>query len=266
MPPFSMPICESKGAEPVNFDEFQHSTEAQRRVIRHRSASPTSCISTSIPAGTFAIVARTNPDFGATFPQALKLDNVTAIPRNDNDFNGALNSNFPGNDHIQAIANVAGFHFGYIEQGGSSLYAALGQKVSSLEVLKITQGIGGDEIAHFLEWVDFVGQWSATACGAVYGPHIRTVVSRFFQQPTAATAQPGSAQPDLSRFPANSLARICHTVSVIRPIDDKFGGAVATIASFTADGLFVGQTPKFFQAVNELAEEADAATTRVLIS
>ena len=48
------------------------------------------------------------------------------------------------------IANTAAFHFGYIEQGGSSLYAAMSQKVKHLEVLRITLGIGGDEIAHFL--------------------------------------------------------------------------------------------------------------------
>jgi hypothetical protein len=48
-------------------------------------------------------------------------------------------------------------------------------------------------------------------------------------------------------------------VSIIRPLDDRFGGAVATIASFTQDGLFVGQTKEFFQTVNQLAEEADAA-------
>jgi hypothetical protein len=48
-------------------------------------------------------------------------------------------------------------------------------------------------------------------------------------------------------------------VSVIRPLDDKFAGAVATIASFTADGLFVGQSKEFFTVVNQLAEEADAA-------
>jgi hypothetical protein len=35
---------------------------------------------------------------------------------------------------------------------------------------------------------------------------------------------------------------------------------MATIASFTADGLFVGQSKKFFQVVTQLAEEADAAT------
>jgi hypothetical protein len=47
----------------------------------------------------------------------------------------ASNPNFPA-DHIQAIANVAAFHFGYIEQGGSSLYAAMSQKVTDPEVLK----------------------------------------------------------------------------------------------------------------------------------
>jgi hypothetical protein len=93
--------------------------------------------------------AATNPDFGATFPQVINISDRTAIPRTNADFGDA--------NHIQVIANTAAFHFGYIEQGGSSLYAALSQKVSSLEVLKITLGIGGDEVAHFLEWVDFAG-------------------------------------------------------------------------------------------------------------
>ena len=48
--------------------------------------------------------------------------------------------------------------------------------------------------------------------------------------------------------------------AVIRPSDDKFAGALATIASFTADGLFIGQQPKFVQVVQQLAKEADAAT------
>jgi hypothetical protein len=44
----------------------------------------------------------------------------------------------------------------------------------------------------------------------------------------------------------------------MRPLRDKFGGAVATIASFTADGIFEGQTPEFFQVVNQPAQVADA--------
>ena len=82
----------------------------------------------------------TNPDFGATFPQALPAlfnGKFTAIPRNNADFNPPT--------HVQAIANTAAFHFGFIEQAGSSLYASLSQKVTSAEVLRITLGIGGDE-------------------------------------------------------------------------------------------------------------------------
>jgi hypothetical protein len=47
--------------------------------------------------------------------------------------------------------------------------------------------------------------------------------------------------------------------SVVRPTLDEFGGAVATIRSFTADRLFDGQSPKFFRTITRLATEADAA-------
>jgi len=36
----------------------------------------------------------------------------------------------------------------------------MSQKVTDPEVLKVTLGIGGDEIAHFLEWVDFAATGS----------------------------------------------------------------------------------------------------------
>ena len=98
-----------------------------------------------------------NPDFGATYPQALpQLSNgmFTGIPRTNADFGPSA--------HIQAIANTAAFHFGSIEQGGSSLYPTLAQKVSSLEVLKIMMSIGEDEVAHLVEWVDFAGNGVST--------------------------------------------------------------------------------------------------------
>src|ERR1700723_1193152 len=140
---------ESKGAEPVNFDEF--------RVLQGSQATGaldigrlTNLMHLNVDTSWFVRYrSATNPDFGATFPQAIEINNRTAIPITDADFNNA--------NHIQVIANTAAFHFGYIEQGGSSLYAAMSQKVSDLEVLEITLGIGGDEIAHFLEWVDFAG-------------------------------------------------------------------------------------------------------------
>ncbi len=246
---------QSKGADPVNFDEFQ-TLQGSKATGAQNIGRLTNLMQLNVDTSWYIRYrSTTNPDFGATFAQALTLHNVTAIPRNDNDFNGAPNPNFKGNDHIQAIANVAGFHFGYIEQGGSSLYAALSQKVSSLEVLKITLGIGGDEIAHFLEWVDFAGNGVQPQVAPFTDPKSGLTFPNFFS-PLNPLHQPSLIFPVPCEFISPDLPHC----AVIRPSDDRFAGAVATIASFTADGLFVGQQPKFFTVVKQLAEEADAAT------
>ena len=93
-----------------------------------------------------------NPDLGDTFPQAiptLAVGQHTAIPRTDEDLES---KNF-----LQAIGNTAGFHFATIEQGGSSLYPKVAQRVTSLEVLRIVLSIGGTEIMHFQTWSDKAG-------------------------------------------------------------------------------------------------------------
>src|SRR5271154_5207803 len=150
-------FLESRGAEPVNFDEFETlpGSTAQGSTGIGRL---TNIMNLTVDTSWYVRYrSATNPDLGATFPQAITLKGVTAIPRTDADYRGASNPNFLGNDHIQAIANVAAFHFGYIEQGGSSLYAAMSQKVTDPEVLEITLGIGGDEGAPFLGWGGFAG-------------------------------------------------------------------------------------------------------------
>jgi hypothetical protein len=187
----------------------------------------------------------TNPDFGATYPQAVTITNRTAIPRNNADLNGS-------DDHLQVIANTAAFHFGYIEQGGASLYQALSQKVSSPEVLRITLGIGGDEIAHFLEWVDFAGNGVQQPVAPVSDGGL--TFPDFFN-PDNPLTQPSLIFP----VPCEFISRKLPHCAVIRPSSDQFGGAVATIASFTADGLFVGQQKKFLTLLKQMAEAADAA-------
>jgi len=140
---------ESKGADPVDFSEFE-TLQGSTATGAENIGRLTNLQHLNVDTSWFVRYrSATNPDFGATFPQAINITNRTAIPITNADFNNP--------NHIQVIANTAAFHFGYIEQGGSSLYQALGQKVSSPEVLKITFGIGGDEVAHFLEWVDFAG-------------------------------------------------------------------------------------------------------------
>jgi hypothetical protein len=93
-----------------------------------------------------------NPDFGDVLQQAvpgLAAGQFPAIPRSDDDLSPP--------DHLQAIANTAGFHFAFIEQGGTSLYAELAQRVIHSEVLRILLSIGGTEIMHFQTWHDKAG-------------------------------------------------------------------------------------------------------------
>jgi hypothetical protein len=249
----------SKGAEQVDLEEFRN-LEGSTAMGTSGKKRLTNLMHLNVDTSWYVKYRSTgNPDFGSTFQQALTLDDVTAIPRDNSDFNGASNPNFPGNDHIQAIANVAAFHFGFIEQGGSSLYGALSQKVSNVEVLKITLGIGGDEIAHFLEWVDFAGNGVQAPVAPFKDSASGLSFPDFFTNPPRKPAN--LVQPSLI-FPVPCEfinAKLPH-VAVIRPSDDKFAGAKAAIQAFTDDGLFFGQSTKFFDTVQQLAEEADAAT------
>jgi hypothetical protein len=250
---------ELRGAEPVNFTEFE-TLKGSTATGSSGKLRLTNLMNLNVDTSWFVRYrSATNPDFGATFPQAITLNGVTAIPRTDADFNGASNPNLGmANNHIQAIANVAAFHFGMIEQGGSSLYAAMSQKVSDPEVLQITLGIGGDEIAHFLEWVDFAGNAVQVPVAPFTDPISGLSFPDFFNNPPlqpASLVQPSLIFPVPCEFIDANLPH----VSIIRPLTDKFAGAVAAVASLTADGLFFGQSRKFLNTLQAMAVEADAA-------
>src|SRR5882762_126329 len=194
----------------------------------------------------------TNPDFGATFPNAVPSLDIglhTAIPRNDDELGDPNNPS----DHVKAIAFTAGFHFGYIEQGGTSLYATLAQKVSSLEVLRILLSIGGSEIMHFQTWQDKAG--NATPLTDVDPINNSTVT--FID---LTTGQPETLQANLIMpEPCEFISRNLPPCAIIRPSGPGQLDARGAINSFIADGLFRGQAPQFFQLLNTLASAADAA-------
>jgi len=250
---------ESRGAEPVNFSQFETLPGSTAMGATPGKLRLTNLMHLNVDTSWFVRYrSATNPDLGATFPQAVALNGVTAIPRTDADFNGAPNPAFPGNNHIQAIANVAAFHFGYIEQGGSSLYAAMSQKVTDREVLEITLGIGGDEIAHVLEWVDFAGNGVQQPVAPFQDSISGLSFPDFFNNPPiqpASLVQPSLIFPVPCEFINPNLPH----VAIIRPLTDRFAGAVATIASFTADGLFNGQSKQFLNILQAMAVEADSA-------
>ena len=238
----------SKGADPVNLDKFRTLPSSKATGAQHIGRLTNLMQLTVDTSWWTRYRSRTqNPDLGGTFPQAipgLSKGQFPAIPRSDADL--------APDAHIQAIASTAGFHFGYIEQGGTSLYPTLAQGVSNLEVLRILLSIGPTETAHFQTWHDKAGN-----APALTDPTNGLVFPDLNAAPFGGqNFQTNLIMPEPTVF----LSRKFPPVSIIRPTQIAgSGGAVATIKSFTADGLFIGQPPEFFTVLNELAVQADAA-------
>ena len=207
-----------------------------------------------------------NPDFGGTFENAipdLAKGQHPAIPLNDGDL--VLDNNGNISNHLQAIANTAGFHFAFIEQGGSSLYPALAQKVTNLEVLRILLSIGGSEIAHFQTWQDKAGNAANITDGDLTFPDLNSGVDPNTGATGADIAdefQTNLIMPEPTLFLNEKLG----PVSIIRPTSTKQGGAVASVQSFVDDGLFLdpatNKNTGIVQVLFGLAEEADEARRR----
>ena len=222
----------------------------------------------------------TNPDFdpSAPFVQAVPSLNVgqhTAIPRSDADTAGSSLSDSNAasiTNHLQAIAFTAGFHFAFIEQGGTSLYPALAQKVTSLEVLRVLLSIGPSETMHFQTWQDKAGN-ALPLTDVDNGPG-GTGASVTFTTLSAAqgetnpeslngdTLQANLIMPEPTHFLTED-GRKFPPVAIIRPTSTKNAGAVASVVSFVQDGLFIDpKTHKntgLVQELMRLAEEADEA-------
>jgi hypothetical protein len=240
----------SKGQDAVDLDRFRNLPSSQATGAQ-QIGRLTNLMKLSVDTSWYTRYrSNTNPDFHATFPQALpalSAGKFTAIPRNDGDFD-------PPN-HIQAIANTAAFHFGFIEQGGSSLYATLSQKVSNAEVLKITLSIGGDEICHFLEWVDFSGNGVQPPVAPFTDPTNGLTFPNFDKSPQNPLLQTNLIFPVPCEFISPQLPHC----AVIRPTSPGQIDALGAVHALTADGLFIGQPAEFTQLLLEMAREADSA-------
>jgi hypothetical protein len=199
-----------------------------------------------------------NPDLGAAFKGPFVIKNQPAIPLNDADTPPSTNPTVPiaGRDaeRIQAIANTAGFHFAFIEQGGASLYPTLAFKATDPTVLRILVSIGGVEIDHFGLWHDKGANAVSQPLAGVVDPVTGLTFPDLNNPPTELT-QTNKILPEPCNFISKSLPRC----SVIRPTSTQLGGAVATVKAFTEDGLFIGQPAEFFELSMQLAVAADSA-------
>jgi hypothetical protein len=254
----------SKGAQPVDLDVFRN-LPSSKATGAQQIGRLTNLQALDVDTSYYTRYrSAQSPDFGASFPQAVTINNQPAIPLNDTDTPpGTEQPNPPKTAHarrMQAIANTAGFHFGYIEQGGSSLYSIMALKASSLETLLIAVSIGGVETNHFSLWHDKAGNAVAQPLAGVVDPVTKLKFPDLNAKPFAQEEfKTNLILPEPTQFISKNLP----ACSVVRPTLDENGGAVATINSFAADKLFKGQSEQFFSKVMELAKAADAAKRQV---
>ncbi len=236
----------SKGADPVNLDQFRtlpSSTANGAQQIKRLTNLMELTVDTTWWT---RYRSRTgNPDLGDTFPPAipgLLRGKFPAIPRSNHDLTPSR--------HIQAIANTAAFHFATIEQGGTSLYPALAQRVTSVEVLRILPSIGPTETAHFQTWHDKAGN-----IVPLTDPTNGLVFPDLNKSPFGGeNFQTNLIMPEPTVFLSNTLP----PCSIIRPTATE-GAAMAAVNALTADGLFRGQSHDFFMTLQGLAMNADMA-------
>jgi hypothetical protein len=254
----------SKGAQPIDLSQFAVLPPSQvTGVPQNGRLTNLKQLTVDTTWWTRYRSASANPDFGGTFENAvpdLAKGQHPAIPLNDGDL--ALNPDGSIPNHLQAIASTAGFHFAFIEVGGTSLYPTLAQQVSNLEVLRVLLSIGGSEIMHFQTWQDKAGNAPNITDGNLTFPNLNSGVD-----PNSGAT--GSAVADLFQTnlimpePTLFLSADLGPVSIIRPTTSQQNGAVAAVTGLVKDGLFLdpatNKNTGIVSALMGLAQAADEA-------
>jgi hypothetical protein len=123
--------------------------------------------------------------------------------------------------------------------------------VSNVEVLRILLSIGPTETAHFQIWHDTAGN-----APPLTDPTNPALVFPNLNEPPfgGEVYETGLIMPE----PCPFLSRKFPRCSIVRPTNTR-GAAMGAVKALTADGLFIGQSPQFFDFLNHLAAQADAA-------
>ena len=271
-------FLESKGAESANLQPFRilptSKAAGANQNFRGDGGRLTNLTQLTIDTSFWSRYRSiTNPDFDplAKFVHAVPSLNVgqhTAIPRTDDDTAGSDPSNPPTSiaDKLKAIAFTAGFHFAFIEQGGTSLYPTLAQHVTNLEVLRILLSIGPSETMHFQTWQDKAG--NATPLTDFDKKNNSTATFTDLKGAQGET-DPESLNGDTLQAnlimpePTHFLNPKFGPVAIIRPTSIQNAGAVAAVVGFAQDGLFLdpktNKNTGIVPVLMRLAEEADEA-------
>jgi hypothetical protein len=240
---------ESRGAEPVDLKQFAE-LPSSKATGAQQIGRLTNLMELTVDTSWWTRYRSStkNPDLGDTFPPAvpdLAEGSFPAIPRSDSDLEPEK--------HIQAIANTAGFHFATIEQGGTSLYPALAQRTRDAEALRVVLSIGPTEAMHFQTWSDKAGN-APPLTDPTNGLEFPNLNAPPFGGEEFKT---NLIMPEPTVFLRKSLP----IVSIVRPTETR-GIAMGVVEFLTAMGLLKGQSNGFFEALKQLAREADAAKPR----
>jgi Ferritin-like domain len=244
----------SRGAQSVNLDQFrtvQGSKASGAQKIKRLTNLMQLTVDTTWWTRYRSRTGNPDPPFNSTFPQAvpgLAAGRFPAIPRDDKDLAGSTPTT--PSTHLQAIANTAGFHFAMIEQGGSSLYPSLAQRVIDKEVLRVLLSIGPTETMHFQTWHDKAGN-----APPLTDPTNGLTFPNLNAPPFGGEDfQTNLIMPEPTVF----LDRKFPICSIIRPTETA-GAATGALTFLTDTGLFRGQSAAFFAFMSQLAQAADAA-------
>ena len=221
----------SQNLEPVDLDAFRNLPSSQAHGAQ-QIGRLTNLMNLNVDTSWYLKYRSSgNPDLGATFGQVVSIFNRPAIP---------VNNNFTANQ-IQAIANTAAFHFGAVEDGGTSLYPELSLNVTSEAALHVVTSIGPAEAWH-------LAIWDNTAAEV---PPVNSGDGLVFTVPPA----PMMSFPTPCTFLSPDLPRC----AVVRPTSDGLAGPLAFLENLVDSRLFLGQSPGFFTTLTALAAAADAA-------
>jgi len=248
---------ESKGAKPIDLSEFAILPPSRvTGVPQHGRLTNLKQLTVDTSWWTVYRSDSKNPDLGGKFENAvpdLAKGQHPAIPVSNDDL--VLDSMGNISVHLQAIANTAGFHFAFIEQGGTSLYPSLAQRVTNVEVLRVLLSIGPSEAMHFQTWQDKAGNAPQVTAFDPVNNNTTTFPNLNAPPFGGEDFQTNLIMPEPCPFISPSLP-VC---SIIRPTETN-GIAMGVVNFLTDMGLFIGQSPAFFTLLNNLAQAADAAS------
>jgi hypothetical protein len=258
-------FLQSIGAQPVNLDRFRTLPSSKAKGAQ-QIGRLTNLTQLTLDTSWYTRYRSTeNPDFGDQFSSPFPIGSPNmgrpAIPLDDIDTPPDTDVTPPFTTRnavrIQAIADTAAWHFATIEQGGSSLYGSFIPKATSRVVLRILYAIGGSEVAHFQTWHDKAGNAVSTPLAPLTDPTAPQVTFPDLNAPPKGgeAFSTNLIMPEPCDFISENLP----DCSIIRPTLRKNAGPLAVVAFLTNMGLFIGQSPEFFQTLNRIAKEAEKA-------